>query len=143
MIVLREILPPIQVTLKEMKIPANVLIVHAIITLCIKLSQINVHFNNFHRQKSNVSFIFIGTQSICTLGLSSNHVVSSRDENEPETTTEFANLRQRQRLPEPKSPETRCVNHRDKVRNQYECQMLSHTCGDLTSEKEVTFEIFY
>lgn len=80
------------------------------------------------------------------MGIRSNDV-STRDENEPKATTEYtANLRQRQRLSEYKSPKTTssetCVNHRVTVSNQYECRMLSHTCGTLPSDDEVILEVF-
>lgn len=94
--------------------------------------------------KSIFSYLIIGTQSIRPMGIKSNDV-STRDENEPKATTEYTtNLRQR--LSEYKSPKTTssetCVNHRVTVSNQYECPMLSHTCGTLPSDDEVILGVF-
>lgn len=95
--------------------------------------------------ESNLSFILIGTQSVRPMGLTSNkETLVSRDENadkKPEITTDSANLQLKETPSEHMTSSETCVNHRVTVSNQYECRMLSNTCGDLPTDKEVIYLI--
>lgn len=75
------------------------------------------------------------------MGLSKNNknlVTREEHTNErPETTTDSTNLQKT--LPIHEKRNETCVNHRVKVSSQYECRMLSNTCGTLPSINEVIF----
>lgn len=94
--------------------------------------------------KSNFSLLLLGTQSVRPMGLtSSNETLVSRDVyDETEPTTDSTNKRLNNNISEHNSDIEKCVNHRVKVSNQYECRMLSNTCDVATTDKEVGSDIF-